>query len=135
MSKIKKRYTAQEMRDVANVWEARTPLSSVPSMLRQAAECQEDFKTLGAAYKRKQLECETLKNNGAQMSDFEKMVLVAFKMGDIRGRVKYDPIQKRIMSWVPRRGANRGYWAYIDSSRFVEAFNRFFTDHKKDVLG
>ena len=69
------------------------------------------------------------------MSEFEKLILEAFRMNDIRGRFKYDPIQRRIMAWVPRRGVNRGYWAYIDSSRFVEAFNRFFTDHKKEVLG
>ena len=160
MSKRIKRYTAQEMRNAADLmqdsindirdgndrhWQkdSDTP-KDWEAMLLQAADTEDKlakaridadlYKGASENWERRARIAEA-RQTGCAMSDFEKMILVAFKMGDIRGRFKYDPIQRKVMSWVPRRGVNRGYWAYIDSSRFVEAFNRFFTDHKKEVLG
>ena len=145
MSKLKKRYTAKEFLQEADFHSFRHGDGyKVVEMLRQAADTENKlakaridadlYKGASENWERKFRIAEE-RQAGCAMSEFEKMILVAFKMGDIQGRVKYDPIQRRIMSWVPRRGVNRGYWAYIDSSRFVEAFNRFFTDHKKEVLG
>ena len=37
-----KRYTAQEMRDKASSWEKNHPMSELPSMLRQAADAEEE---------------------------------------------------------------------------------------------